>query len=304
MFNGNTIRRNIRNYKYVYMLLLPGVLYYLIFAYYPMYGITLAFKEFQINKGIFGSPWIGVAHFKEIFLLEDFWTAFSNTLIISYQRLLIEFPAPIILALLLNEITSNKWRRFFQTVLTFPNFLSWVVVSGIILSILSDGGVFNQIIAAFGGEKQSLLMEADYFRPLLYLSSIWKSAGWTAIIYLAAITSINPEIYEAAKVDGAGRFQQIVSVTWPGIRSTVAVLFVLAVGNVMNAGFDQILNMYNSAVYGTADIIDTYIYRRTFQLGSDFGSSTAVGLFKSVINLALLLIANYGVKKMGENGII
>lgn len=301
---GYSIRRSFRNYKYVYLLLLPGVLYYLIFAYYPMYGITMAFKDFQINKGITGSPWVGMAHFEEIFRLDDFWTAFRNTLSISYQRLLIEFPAPIILALLLNEITSNKWRRFFQTVFTFPNFLSWVVVSGIILSILSDGGILNQILIAFGGEKQSLLMEEGYFRSILYLSSIWKSAGWTAIIYLAAITSINPEIYEAAKVDGAGRLQQIVSVTWPGIRSTVAVLFVLAVGNVMNAGFDQILNMYNPAVYGTADIIDTYIYRRTFQLGSDFGSSTAVGLFKSVINLALLLIANYGVKKMGENGII
>jgi len=304
MNSSNAILKNIIRNKYIYILLLPGILFYVIFAYFPMYGITLAFKEFQINKGIIGSPWIGFANFKEIFRLDDFWNAFYNTIGISFQRLLIEFSIPIILALMLNEIANSKLKRFFQTVFTFPNFLSWIVVSGIIFSLFSDEGAVNQVLMSIGADKQSLMMDQNFFRPLLYISSIWKSAGWSSIIYLAAISSINPEIYEAATIDGATRIQQMLHITWPGIKSTVAVLFVLAVGNVMNAGFDQIFNMYNASVYNVADIIDTYIYRRTFQIGSDFGSSTAVGLFKSLINLILLIAANLGVKKLGEEGII
>lgn len=296
--------RKVVKYKYIYLLLLPGVLFYVIFSYIPMYGVTLAFKEYQIKPGIFGSPWIGFANFRDIFRLDDFWKAFFNTLTISFQRLLVEFPIPILLALLLNEVTGRKLKRFYQTVYTFPNFLSWIVVSGIAFSILSDDGVLNQILVALGGQKQSLLMDTALFRPVLYIAGIWKSAGWTSIIYLAAISSINPEIYEAAIIDGASRFQQLIHITWPGIRSTAAIMFILAVGNVMNAGFDQIFNMYNASVYDVADIIDTYIYRRTFQLGSDFGTSTAVGLFKSVINLALLLAANLSVKRIGEEGIV
>jgi putative aldouronate transport system permease protein len=291
-------------YRYIYLLLLPGFAFYLIFSYFPMYGITLAFKDFQINKGILHSPWVGVANFKEIFRLDDFWLAFSNTLIISFQRLLVEFPVPIVLALLLNEVQKSRLKRFYQTVYTFPNFLSWIVVSGIVFSLLSDNGVVNHALVALGGRKQSIMMNSRYFRPLLYVSSIWKSAGWSSIIYLAAISSINPELYEAATIDGADRFRQLLHVTWPGIRSTAAVLLILAVGNVMNAGFDQIFNMYNASVYQTTDIIDTYIYRRTFQLGDSFGTSTAVGLFKAAINLTMLLTANFLSKRIGEEGIV
>ena len=304
MSTGNAFFSKLVKYRYIYLLLLPGVLFYIIFSYIPMYGVTLAFKEYQIKPGIIGSPWIGFANFQNIFILDDFWTAFYNTLIISFQRLAIEFPIPIILALLLNEVRNAHLKRLFQTVYTFPNFLSWIVVSGIAFSVLSDDGVLNQILVTLGEQKQSLLMDASWFRPLLYMTSIWKSAGWSSIIYLAAITSINPELYEAATIDGATRLQQLVHITWPGIRSTTAILFILAIGNVMNAGFDQIFNMYNASVYSTADIIDTYIYRRTFQLGSDFGTSTAVGLFKSLINMALLLLANLSVKKIGEEGIV
>ena len=290
--------------RYIYLLLLPGTVYYLLFCYFPMYGVTLAFKQFQISQGILWSPWIGLDNFREIFRLSDFWTAVGNTLVISLQRLLIEFPVPILLALLINEVMSNRLKRFFQTVFTFPNFLSWIVVSGIVFSLLSDGGTVNRLLATFGMEKQTLLMDPAFFRPLLYLSNVWKAAGWTSIIYLAAISSINPELYESAIIDGAGRFKQTLHITWPGIRSTAAILLILAVGNIMNAGFDQIFNMYNVSVYNVADIIDTYIFRRTFQLGSDFGTSTAVGLFKSVINAILLFGANYIVKLFGEESLL
>jgi len=304
MIRKSVLFKKLNRYKYIYLLLLPGVLYYLIFSYIPMYGVTLAFKEFQIKRGILGSPWIGFVNFYDIFRLDDFWQAFVNTIAISLQRLLIEFPVPIVLALLINEVTGKKLKRFYQTVYTFPNFLSWIVVSGIVFSVLSDDGLLNRILIALGEQKQSLLMDAKYFRPVLYATSIWKSAGWTSIIYLAAISSINVELYEAATIDGAGQFSQTLHITWPGIRSTVAIMFILAVGNVMNAGFDQIFNMYNPSVYDVSDIIDTYIYRRTFQLGSDFGTSTAVGLFKSVINMILLLSANLAVKRIGEEGIV
>lgn len=296
--------KQILYHKYIYLLLLPGVLYYVIFSYVPMYGITLAFKEFRINEGILGSPWVGLQNFEQIFRMPDFWNAFRNTLVISFQRLLFEFPAPIILALVLNEVSNNKLKRFYQTVFTFPNFLSWVVVSGILINLFGDSGIINNVLTMFGGEKQNVLMQPDAFRPLLYLSSIWKSAGWSAIIYLSAITSISPELYEAASVDGANRFQKVLHITWPGIRGTVCIMLILAVGGIMNAGFDQIFNLYNASTMEVGDIIDTYIYRRTFQLGSDFGSSTAVGLFKSVINLILLLTANLIVTRAGEEGLV
>jgi putative aldouronate transport system permease protein len=295
---------NVLKNRYIYLLLLPGVLYYILFSYLPMYGITLAFKEFQINHGILGSPWVGLDNFKEIFKLSDFWVAFWNTILISIQRLLIEFPCPILLALLINEVTSNRLKRIFQTVFTFPNFLSWIVVSGIVFSLLSDGGTVNRILVSLGAQKQTLLMDPAFFRPLLYLSNIWKTAGWTSIIYLAAIASISPELYESATIDGAGRFKQMLHITWPGMRGTAAILLILAVGNIMNAGFDQIFNMYNVSVYSVSDIIDTYIFRRTFQLGSDFGTSTAIGLFKSVINAFLLFGANSIVKLFQEESLL
>lgn len=296
--------QNIYAKRYFYVLLLPLVLYYIIFSYIPIYGITLAFKEFNYAKGIIGSKWIGFQNFTDLFIYEDFWTAFYNTIIISLGRLIIEFPVPIILALLLNEITRNKIKRLYQTVITFPHFLSWVVLSGIIINTLNDSGVVNQMISAFGFAKFNFLMNTSIFRPLLYVTDIWKEMGWSAIIYIAAISGINPELYEASYVDGANRFQQMKAVTWPGIKSTAVVLLILAVGGSMNAGFDQVYNLYNPAVYEVGDIIDTFIYRRTFTGGASFGSSTAVGLFKSVIAFALLYSANLIAKKAGEEGIV
>jgi putative aldouronate transport system permease protein len=290
--------------KYLYIILMPTIVYYIIFAYVPMYGIILAFKEFDYSKGIIGSPWIGMANFNEIFADPDFIRAFWNTIIISLGRLIFVFPIPIVVAILINEISSVRIRRFYQTVFTFPHFLSWIVISGVLFIFLGSDGMVNQFFRAVGISEMSFLGDSNLFRPLIFITDSWKEMGYSSIIYLAAIAGINPELYEAAYIDGAGRFRQTLAITWPSIRGVTAVLFILAVGNAMNGGFDQILNLYNPSVYDVSDIIDTYIYRRTFTLGSTFGSSTAVGLFKSVINMALLLLANYLIKRSGEEGLV
>lgn len=280
--------REILKNRYIYLILLPGMAYYLIFAYGPMYGLTIAFKDFQIRAGILGSPWNGIDNFVRIFRDNEFYLALKNTLIISFSRILFQFPVPIILALLLNELNKGPFKKTLQTVLTFPNFLSWVVVSSILINLLSNGGAVNNLLAMMGFARKDFLADVRIFRPLLYLSEIWKSAGWGSIIYLAAISAISPELYEAATIDGAGKFQKMIAITWPSIRPTAVVMLILAVGGVMNAGFDQIFNLQNPAVRPVSDILDTYIYRITFGTGTDFGFSTGVGLFKSVINFILL----------------
>jgi putative aldouronate transport system permease protein len=301
---GRLLLRNINNHKYIYILLVPAIIQYIVFMYVPMYGVTLAFKDFMFNKGVLGSPWVGLSNFSDIFRLPDFWNAFKNTIIISFSRILFEFPIPIIIAFLLNEVRNSKIKRIFQTIYTFPYFISWIVVTGIVFSLLSNDGFVNHIIVALGGQKVNLLVQSAAFRPLLYITDSWKNAGWGTIIYLAAMSSLNPELYDAGAIDGASRFQQMKHITWAGIRGTVAILLILQVGNAMNAGYDQILNMYNPSVQDVSDILDTFIYRRSFFLGADYGTSTAIGLFKSIINFTLLFTANYIVKKFGEEGIV
>ncbi|MBW4080022.1 sugar ABC transporter permease [Paenibacillus sp. S150] len=292
--------KEIVKHKYLYLLLTPLVIFYIIFSYIPMYGVLLAFKEFDYSKGIIGSPWNHFANFSAVFGNPDFWTAFRNTILISMGRLIIEFPIPIVLALLLNEISKGRLTRVFQTVFTFPHFISWVVLSGIIIGIFSDQGLYNQVLTLFGAEKASVLTSGPGFTVVLFISNIWKEAGWSCILYLAAIAGINPELYEAVSVDGANRFQQMRAITWPVLKSTAAILLILAVGNVMNGGFDQIFNLYNSAVYAYSDIIDTFVYRSAFTDATGFGFSTTVGLLKSAINFALLFGANYIVVRFGK----
>jgi ABC-type polysaccharide transport system, permease component len=278
------------------------ILFYIVFAYVPMYGITLAFKTFDYSQGIMGSPWNNFQNFKDVLANPDFIGAFRNTLFISLGRLLIEFPVPIILSLLLNEITKSKLKSIYQTIFTFPHFLSWVILSGIIITTLGDQGIINQILQAFGFPKNSILMSNNSFPALIFGSDIWKEAGWSTIIYLAAIAGIDQELYEAVKVDGGNRFHQMKAITWPAVKTTALVLLVLAVGNAMNGGFDQIFNLYNPAVYKSADIIDTYVYRSAFRDSTGFGFSTTVGLMKSIVNFVLLIGANTVVKAMGEEG--
>jgi len=292
--------------KYLYLLFLPALVYYIFFTYVPMYGVILAFKEFDYSKGIFGSPWAsmnGFKHFYDLVTDTDFMKAFLNTILISFGRLLFEFPIPIILSLLINEVRSSKYKRLVQTVFTLPHFLSWVVAMGVVFNLLSDAGVVNEVLSVFGLDKIHLLTQASSFRGLLYATSNWKEAGWGTIIYLAAISGVNTELYEAAIVDGAKRIHLLRYITLPAIASVIGVMLILQISSMMNAGFDQIFNMYNAAVYDKADIIDTFIYRRTFVGGADFASSTAIGLFKSLINFILLLTANTFVKKSTGKGI-
>jgi putative aldouronate transport system permease protein len=289
--------------RYIYLMLIPGLVFYFIFSYMPMYGLTLAFKDFRANLGILKSPFVGFYHYKYIFKDSEFIRALLNTLVISVQRIIIQFPAPIILAVFLNELRSIKLKRVLQTIYTLPHFLSWVIISGIMLNLLGNNGAVNNLLGVVGIEKQDFLINDHLFRPIIYFSDIWKTAGWTSIIYLASMASIDSSQYEAAYIDGATRFQTIIHITIPGIGSTISVLFLLSVGQVMNAGFEQIFNMYNAAVMDVADILDTYIYRITFEKPTDFGFSTAVSLFKSVINFLLLFVTDRIVKSRGHSGI-
>lgn len=300
----NGLLQRIYKHKEFYLMLIPVLIFYIIFAYIPMYGITLAFKDFNFAKGILASPWNDFANFKKLFFNMDFWRAFRNTIWISLGRLIIEFPVPIILALLLNEIAKSKLKRIYQTILTFPHFLSWVVLGGILVNLFQNQGVVNQILELFGIGKNTVLTNGHQFRILIFASNIWKEAGWSTILYLAAIAGINSELYEAAKVDGANRFKQVLYITWPCIMSTAFVLLILQIGSAMNGGFDQIFNTYNSSVYKQADIIDTYVYRSAFQSADGFGFTTAVGFTKSVINFALLFFTNKLVSKKTGTGVI
>lgn len=295
----------VQQYKYHYLMLLPVVTWYILFCYLPMYGITLALKTFDFSKGILGSPWVGFEHFQSLMKDTEFWNAFQNTVIISLSKLIIHFPLPILLAIIMNEFSRSRARKVFQTMFTFPHFISWVVLAGILTNILSNDGIYTQLMALLGIETSSPLVSESQFRPMLYITHVWKEIGWDSIIYMAALAGINPELYEAAEMDGASRFQRLRYIAWPGIRSTVAILFVLTVGGLMSLGssFDQIFNLYSSPVFSVADTIDTYVYRTTFTVGADFGYMTSVGLLKSVINLGLLVAANMAVKKMGEQGL-
>ena len=301
----NLGKRILQN-KWVYLFLLPGIAYLILFSYVPMYGLTLAFKDFKISACIFGSPWSDPLYknFAKMFDQPDFWRAFFNTFRMGFWYILTGFPMPIILAMLLNELKANRYKKVLQTVYTFPNFLSWVIIGGLMTTLFASDGFVNMIIRMCGGETYNFLTDTNLIRPLLYASNVWKGAGWSAIMYLAAMSGISPELYEAAEVDGANRFHKMLYITWPGIKPTAVILLILAFGGIMNNGFDQILNMVNPVVQDAAENIDTYIYRKTFQDKPDYGFSTAMGLSKSVINFVFLLAANKIAKLLGEGGVM
>ncbi|MDF2725416.1 MAG: sugar transporter permease [Paenibacillus sp.] len=292
--------------KLYYLLILPGLLYFLVFQYIPMYGIVIAFKDiapFEGVRGIFTSEWVGFKHFRTFADSYYFWDLLRNTLLISFYRLLFGFPAPILLALLINEVRSLAFKRIVQTVSYLPHFISMVVLAGLITTLLSvDGGIINAVLQKLGFEPIYFLGDKHYFRSMLVASGIWKEVGWGTIIYLAAISGIDPQLYEAAIVDGAGRFRQVIHITLPGILFIVVIMFIFAAGNLLNAGFEQIFLLYSPPVYEVADIIDTYVYRKGL-LEMQYSFATAVGLFKSVIALALLLGTNFLAKKLNQEGI-
>ncbi|MFD0960438.1 ABC transporter permease [Paenibacillus chungangensis] len=287
----------------LYLMLIPGILFLLLFKYTPMYGIVIAFKDFNIFDGLKASPWVGWMNFERLFSSPDFAVVFRNTLIISFYKIVFLFPLPVVLAILMNEIKNMLFKRSIQTVVYLPHFLSWVIVSGLFIDLLStDGGIVNRIIVSLGGEPIRFFMDTDVFRSVLVTSAGWKEVGWSTIIYLASIASIDPQLYEAAKIDGAGRFRQIMHITLPGLIPVIILMFILRLGHILEAGTEQILVMYNSLVYSVADVIGTYVYR--IGLGQqDYSFSTAVGLFDSVVGLILILTGNYLSRKFLQRGL-
>lgn len=299
---SSDLLKRMMKYKMLYVMLLPAIVFLFIFNYIPMYGATIAFKEFWITKGIFGSPWVGLDHFKKLFETDKFWQVFRNTIEINLLRLVFGFPAPILLAILLNEVRQKGFKRSIQTIVYLPHFISWVTISGIIFSLLSNEGLVNKIIAAFGGDPVNFLTSNAMFRPLLILSGIWKEVGWGTIIYLAALAGVNPDLYEAATVDGANRFKQVVYITLPSLLPIISILLILNFGSMMTGGFDQVFNLYNTMVYESGDIIDTYVYRIGLTQGK-YSIATAIGLFLNVINFVLLIVVNSVSKRMSGQGI-
>lgn len=301
---GNGILKRIWKNRMVYTLLIPGLLWYLIFAYGPMIGLSLAFKTYKANLGIWGSPWCGFENYVYVFRDSAFMDSVFRTITINLGRIIFTFPFPILLAVILNEMRILRYKKVVQTVVTFPNFLSWVVVSSILINFLAYDGPINSIIKSLSGGTVNFLGDSGTFIPMLYLTEIWKSAGWSSIIYLAAISGIDQDQYEAAQIDGASRLQRVWFITLPNILPTIVVMFILAMGNVMSAGFDQIFNLTNAAVRTISETLDMYIYRITFQSAPDFSFSMAVSLFRSVINMVLLLLADRGAKLMGGEGLL
>jgi putative aldouronate transport system permease protein len=299
---GTDVGRRIVKYKMLYLMLLPAVAFLFLFSYIPMYGASIAFKEFWITKGILGSPWVGFKHFEQIFATDKFWQVFTNTIEINLLRLLFGFPAPIILAILLNEVRHRVFKRSIQTVIYLPHFISWVTISGILFALLSNEGLVNSIIVLFGGESINFLTSNGMFRPLLVISGIWKEIGWGTIIFLAALSGVNPDLYEASVIDGANRWKQIVHITLPSLLPIISILLILNFGSMMNGGFDQVFNMYNPMVYESGDVIDTYVYRVGLTQGQ-YSVATAIGLFLNVINFVLLIVVNSAAKKMNGQGI-
>ncbi len=284
-------------------MILPGVVWYIIFAYIPIYGLTLAFKTYKAKLGIFESPWVGLENYVYVFRDPAFLDSVFRTIVINLGRILFQFPFPIFLALILNEVSVNKFKKILQTVYTFPHFLSWVVVASIMVNILDSRGMVNALIVMCGGGKFNFLGNPEAFKPLLYITENWKAAGWTMIIYLAAIAGIDAEQYESARIDGATRLQSMWYITLPAIKSTIIVLLILQVGNIMTQGFDQIFNISNPATSKAGEILDIYIYRITFQSSADFSFSTAVSLFRSVINFAFLVSADRITRMLGLDGL-
>lgn len=290
--------------KYLFLLLAPVLIWYAVFHYGPMYGIQLAFKDFYVMKGIGESPWVGFKHFHYIFYMSpDFWKIIRNTLQISFYQILFGFPAPIILALLFNEVRLMFFKKVAQTISYLPHFLSWIVLGGIMITLLSpENGVVNYFVELLGFKPIYFLGNESWFRFTLIVSAIWKEVGWGMIIYLAALAGVDQQLYEAAVIDGANRWKQTLHITLPSILPVITILLILRVGGILDAGFDQIFTLYSPAVYDVADVLDTYVYRVGLQ-NAQFSLTTAVGLFKNVVALILVLSTNYIVKKMGQEGI-
>ena len=303
---GKRIIRDISHNKYKYLMILPVLVYLALFCYKPMYGIIIAFKNYKVARGIEKSPWVGLFWFENFFKDPYFFRLLRNTFTISGLTILFGFPAPILLALLLNEVHNNKFKRTVQTITYMPYFISLVVLCSLIKIYCQQNGLFSDIVAFFGGTKQNWLQDPRYFRLIYVLSDIWQGIGWNSIIYLAALSGIDQEQYEAARIDGANRFQQVLHVTLPGLLPTITILFILRMGNILNVGYEKILLLYQPTTYEVADVFSTYTYR--ISLGSTTGQpqyslSTAVSLFNTLVNVCFLLMTNLISSKLTDSSL-
>lgn len=290
-----------RNYQ-AYLMILPVIILIFIFCYIPMYGVLMAFQNYRPQLGVFGSEWVGLKHFKDFFTSPHSLNVIRNTLVISIYGLAVGFPAPILLALLLNEVRRPMYKRVVQTISYMPYFISTVVICGMLKSFLAYDGVFNEILGFFGATPKNYLSDPALFPSVIVWSDLWQSIGWSSIIYMAALAGIDPTLYEAARIDGCGRIKQIWHITLPGIIPTVITLLILSIGEILGANSSKILLLYGPLTYETGDVIGTFVYRRGLKDG-DFGYSTAVGLFETVVNFIMLVFANWISKKTTENSL-
>ncbi|SHH57091.1 ABC transporter permease [Clostridium grantii] len=296
------LKSDFKRNKYIYIMAIPVLIYYLVFCYWPMYGLIISFKEFVPRLGINGSPWVGLKYFKEFFGSYYFLRLMKNTILINIYDLFWAFPAPIILALLMNEVRNKFFKKTVQTLTYLPHFISLVVVCGILIDFTASEGIINDIIVFFGGTSSNLLANPKFFRTIFVGSGIWQGIGWGSIIYLAALSGIDPSLYEACTIDGGGRWKQMLHITLPGIMSTIIILLILRLGQMMNVGFEKIILLYSPLTYETADVISSFVYRKGL-LEFNYSYSTAVGFFNSIINFVLLFSANKISKKYSETSL-
>jgi len=299
---GYRLKTDWRKYHQVYLIFVPVLVYYILFHYAPMYGAIIAFKDFSVGKGILGSPWVGFQHFTNFFNGVFFKRVLTNTLQISFSMLFLGFPAPIILALLINEIRTKRFAKTVQTVTYMPHFISMVVLCGMLHQFTKDTGFITQFLMIFGFPQQTMLGNANLFLPVYVISGIWQEVGWGSIIYLAALSGIDQGLYEAAKIDGAGRWKQTWHITLPGLMPTIVTLLIMRCGRVMNIGAEKVLLLYSPSIYSKADVISTYVYRQGI-LNADWSAASAVGLFNSVVNFTLLVLVNKLSKMMTESSL-
>jgi putative aldouronate transport system permease protein len=294
-------KKILNNYQ-LYLFLLPALIYFIVFHYFPMYGVLIAFKDFIATQGIMGSPWVGFKHFERFFESYQFWTLIKNTFSLSILQLIIGFPLPIIFALMMNQIRHEKYKRFVQTVVYAPHFISVVVLAGMIYVFFSNNGLINNLIMIFGGESISFMSKPEWFKPLYIGSGVWQETGWAAIIYLAALAGVSPELHEAAIMDGASKWHRILHVDIPAIMPTAVILLILSVGNIMNLGFEKAYLLQTPLNQPAAEIIPTYVYKMGLQQ-AQYSFAAAVGLFNAIINLILLVAVNKFAKKLSGQGL-
>ncbi len=296
------IKRDIRKNYSLYLLVLPVLLFYILFSYKPMYGAIIAFKNYAPARGIWDSPWVGFDHFIRFFNSIYFFRLMKNTLLLSVYSLIFGFPAPVILALLLNEVRNKSFKRLTQTITYLPHFISLIVITGMIVNFSMTSGLFNDVIVFLGGRRSPLLQNPDLYRTIYIASGIWQEVGWGSIIYLAALSGVDSQLYEAAMIDGAGKFKQLIYVTLPSIMPTIVIMFILKMGSLMSIGYEKTILLYNPSTYEKSDIISSYVYRIGL-IEQNWSYSTAIGLLNSVINLFLLILTNKISKRLSETSL-